>query len=187
MPDKPKLAQTGPSIDVLFANTVREISKSVIPLRMSAAIDLRISFSAVEVDSNGWSLIYVDQRESKSTLTMELATRIHTDGITPPTTAELVAFVQKQLISAGKYTGQPDGKRTETLDQAIEKEIANYASKATVMKERLLSWKGKPKTSFIGLLQILLQLPESSWDGVYGPGTEHAFVTRGNDYTLSDF
>lgn len=188
MPDKPKLAQSGPTIDMLFANTVRDIRKGIMPLRMSAAIDLKVSFSAVEVNSNGWSLIYVKQKESRSTLTMELATRIHTDGLVPPTVGELVAFVQKQLIAAGKYAGPADGKRTDALDLAIEKEIQRYATTATGnVKERLLSWKGKPKPSFIGLLQILLKLPDTSWDGFYGPNTEDAFITRGTDYSLSEF
>lgn len=187
MSERYKLEQTGPSIGTLFANTVSDVRKGIIPLRSSAAIDLKVSFSSVEVNRNGWNLIYVKQTESSSTLKMELATRIHTDSLVPPPIEELVSFVQKKLIASGNFDGPADGKRTDALDLAIKTELeARTRPAPDPLSDRIRSWTGS-KPRFIGLLQILLKLPPSSCDGIYGPETEHAFVTRGIDYSLSDF
>ncbi len=182
-----RMEQTGPSIGTLFANTVRDVRKGIMPLRTSAAVDLKVSFASVEVNSKGWSLIYVKQSETSATLKMEIATRIHTDGLSSPTTAELVAFVQGKLIETGSFDGPKNGKRTAAFDQAVERELAAYANVVSeAMRLEILSWQ-PPKTKFIGLLQILLGMPAGSWDGLYGSETENAFVIRGTDYSLSDF
>lgn len=187
MPNDLKLEQTGPSIGTLFANTVSDVRKGIMPLRTSAAVDLKVSFSSVEVNKNGWSLIYVKQTESSATLKMELATRVHTDGLVSPPLADLITFVQRKLVSSGNFAGPVDGSRSDAFDLAVERELAGYAPLASAeLRERIRSWQ-TPKTRFIGLLQILLSLPATSCDGIYGPQTENAFLIRGADYSLPDF
>jgi len=187
MPENLKIEQTGPSIGTLFANTVSDVRKGIMPLRSSAAIDLKVSFASVEVNRNGWSLIYVKQSENSSTLKMELATRIHTDGLAAPSMEDLIRFVQAKLVISENFAGTVDGKRTDEFDSAVRKEIADRRVTADpLLKGKMDSWDTS-KALFVGLLQILLELPSLSCDGIYGPQTEFAFISRGTDYSLSKF
>lgn len=180
-----KLNEEGPPIGSLFANTIRDIRRSI-PLGTTAAIDLKMSFKSVQVSKKGFDLIFVNQKDNTSSLQIDLTTRIHTDDLARPTMAEIILFVQDQLRINGHFKGELDGLHSAALDLALTnalQAIQQSASTSAKLKATITNLTD-PNRKLFGYLQIRLKMPEESVDGYFGPNTEHAFIMRRIDYSV---
>ena len=176
----------GPTVGTLFSNAVSEIRRSMMPVGLSSAVDLKMSFKSIQLSKDGWSCIFVKTSETTSSMEIELSTRIHTDDLARPLESELVSFVQSQAAAAGFYKGPVDGIRSAALDESIKKALDDKITNAgpTLIAALRINADDRKDSDkrFVAYLQICIGESAYPVDGELGSNTEFAFAMRRKGY-----
>ena len=92
MADKNALVVQGQPLGKVFQGLVDDLARTKVPYEVLPAIDLKLTFNLTTTTEKGFKFIFTDTKTKGSSLTVQLATRVHRTTIDPSERPQVDGF-----------------------------------------------------------------------------------------------